>query len=121
MRVAESGEIRIKDLRLSCIVGVFPEERRRRQEVVLQLRLGADLSAASRSDDLAQTVDYKEVKQRVIALVEASSFRLVERLAGAVAEVCLRTPGVLSVEVEVEKPGALRFARAASVVIRRTR
>ena len=116
-----ADEIRIKDLRLRCVVGVYPEERREKQDVVIQVRMEADLGAASRSDALADTVDYKAIKKRIVLAVEASSYQLIERLAGRVAELCLDDPRVQAVDVEVEKPGALRFARTASVVVRRRR
>ncbi|MBI5242020.1 MAG: dihydroneopterin aldolase [Elusimicrobia bacterium] len=114
-----ADEIRIKGLALRCIVGVYPEERREKQDVVINVALSADLDAASRSDMLSDTVDYKAIKKRIVAMVEDSSFQLIEKLAGRVAEICLEAPGVKAVEVEVEKPGALRFARTVSVVVRR--
>jgi len=116
-----ADEIRIKDLALRCVVGVYPEERHEKQDVVIQVRMEADLDAASHSDALADTVDYKAIKKRIVAMVEASSFQLIERLAGGVAELCLADPRVQAVEVEVEKPAALRFARTVSVVVRRRR
>jgi dihydroneopterin aldolase/D-erythro-7,8-dihydroneopterin triphosphate epimerase len=102
-------------------VGVFPEERHEKQDVILNLTLHADLRKAGRSDDLADTVDYKTIKKKVIALVEASSYRLVERLAERVAEVCLEDRRVKKVVVFLEKPGALRFARSVGVEIARQR
>ena len=114
-----ADEIRIKDLQLRCVVGVYPEERREKQDVVIQVRMEADLDAASRSDFLSDTVDYKAIKKRIVLAVEASPYQLIERLAGRVAEICLDDPLVQAVEVEVEKPGALRFARTVSVVVRR--
>ena len=116
-----ADEIRIKDLQLRCIVGVYPEERREKQDVVIGVRMETDLGAASRSDELADTVDYKAIKKRIVTAVEASTYQLIERLAGRVAELCLEDPGVQAVEVEVEKPGALRFARTVSVTVRRRR
>ena len=113
--------IHILDLKLRCIVGVFPEERREKQDVILNLTLHADLRKAGSSDDLADTVDYKTIKKKVIALVEASSYQLVERLAERVAEVCLEDRRVKKVEVFLEKPGALRFARSVGVEIARER
>jgi FolB domain-containing protein len=53
--------------------------------------------------------------------VESSSFFLVEKLATEVARLCLRDPKVERVDVRVEKPGALRFARTVAVEISRTR
>ncbi len=118
---AETDQIRIKDLRLRCVIGTYPQERRRKQDVVIQVRMDADLAAASRSDRIEDTVDYEAVEKRIIGAVETSSYQLIERLAGRIAQVCLEEPRVRAVEVEVAKPGALRFARTVSVVIRRKR
>jgi D-erythro-7,8-dihydroneopterin triphosphate epimerase len=113
--------IHILDLKLRCIVGVYPEERREKQDIILNITLHADLRKAGRSDDLKDTVDYKAIKKRVIALVEASSFQLVEKLAERVAETCLEDRRVVQADVFLEKPGALRFARSVGVEISRRR
>lgn len=114
--------IHIRDLLCRCIVGIFPDERRDKQEVTINITLWADLRKAARSDAIDDTVDYKTVKKNVLALVEASSFNLIERLAQAIADVCLDTdPAVRRVAVTVDKPGALRFARSVAVEIVRER
>jgi dihydroneopterin aldolase/D-erythro-7,8-dihydroneopterin triphosphate epimerase len=113
--------IHIRDLRVRCIVGVFEHERHQKQDVVINLTLHADLRPAGQSDRLEDTVDYKALKQDVIALAEESSCLLVERLAERVAEVCLSHHGVQRVDVLLEKPGALRFARTVGVEISRGR
>ncbi len=114
-------QIHIRDLRLRCIIGLYPEERRERQDVVIQMTLYADLRRAGQTDDLQDTVDYKAVKKAVVALVEQSDFLLVERLAQRIAELALEPPNVQRVRVLVEKPGALRFARTVGVEIFRDR
>lgn len=113
--------IHIRDLLLRCIVGVFPEERRAKQDVVINITLYADLSAACRSDRLDDTVDYKALKKDVIAMVESSECQLIERLAERIADICLRQSRVQRVRVLLEKPGALRFARTVGVEIVRER
>jgi D-erythro-7,8-dihydroneopterin triphosphate epimerase len=113
--------LHIKELRARCRLGVGEEERREKQEVVINITLGADLHLPSRSDRFADTVDYRAIKKRVLAAVEDSQFRLVEALAQAIADLCLEAPGVQQVRVEVEKPSALRFARAVSAEITRSR
>jgi dihydroneopterin aldolase/D-erythro-7,8-dihydroneopterin triphosphate epimerase len=109
--------IHIRDLAARCIVGINPDERINKQDIVINLTLHADLRKAGRTDDIADTVDYKAVKRKVLALVEGSSFLLLERLAEAIAEACLAQPGVRRVRVLVEKPAALRFARTVGVEI----
>jgi dihydroneopterin aldolase/D-erythro-7,8-dihydroneopterin triphosphate epimerase len=118
---ARLDRIHIRDLRLRCIVGVYPEERLQKQDVILDVVLYADLRAAGRTDDLADTVDYKALKKRIVEAVEASSYQLIERLAQAVADLCLEEPRVRRVQVTLDKPGALRFARSVAVQIVRHR
>ncbi len=111
----------IRDIALRCIIGTYPDERREKQDVVITVTLHADLSRAGRSDDMADTVDYKAVKKAIIALVEPSGFNLIEALAESIADTCLGFDGVEQVDVTVEKPGALRFARTVAVEISRRR
>ncbi len=113
----ELDRIHIRDLRVRCIVGTNPDERVNKQDVVVNITLYADLRKAGLSDDIADTVDYKAVKKQVLATVEGSSFLLIERLAEAIAGVCLAQAGVRRVRVLVEKPAALRFARTVGVEI----
>ena len=114
-------KIHIRDLHVRCIVGIFEEERAAKQDVLINITLHADYRAACRSDRIEETVDYKKVKKRVVAMVESSSYYLIERLAEAVARMCLESPRVDRVEVIVDKPGALRFARSVAVEISRER
>jgi 2-amino-4-hydroxy-6-hydroxymethyldihydropteridine diphosphokinase len=114
-------KIHIRDLLMRCILGVNEEERREKQDVLLNITLYADLREACRSDRLEDTVDYKAIKKRVIAEVERSSYYLVERLAERIAEICLEDNRVRRVQVAVEKPGALRFARTVGIEIVRER
>jgi D-erythro-7,8-dihydroneopterin triphosphate epimerase len=111
----------IKDLLLRCIVGIKPEERQKKQDVLIHLNLYGDLRRACASDNIEDTVDYATLKKKVIALVEGSSFNLVERLAEAIAALCCEDSRVQKVDVEIEKPGALRFARTVGVAITRER
>ncbi len=113
--------IRICDLLARCILGINDGERREKQDVVINLALYSDLRKAGQSDRIEDTVDYRALKKRVLALVEDSEYVLVEALAEAVAEMCLGQPGVRQVDVRVDKPHALRFATTVAVEITRKR
>jgi len=114
-------KIYIQDLALRCIIGVYPEERRDKQDVIINVVLEADLQAAGLSDDLRNSVDYKSVKKRILEIVEGSDFNLVETLAERIAATCLEDPRVRRAVVRVDKPGALRFARSVAVEVDRAR
>jgi len=114
-------QIHIRDLALRAVIGVYPEERREKQDILLNITLHADLSAAGKSDNIDDTIDYKALKKDILALTDASSFHLVEALAEAVARLCLRDKRVQRAVVTLDKPAALRFARSAAVTLDRTR
>ena len=114
-------QICIKDLHLRTIIGINEEERRNRQDVLINLLLDVDMHAAGESDDIDQVVNYRTITKRIIQLVETSRFYLVEKMAAEIAVICLEDPRVERARVTVEKPGALRFARSVGVTIERGR
>jgi FolB domain-containing protein len=116
-----TDRIYIKDLLLRTIIGINEEERRNRQDVLINIVLHAGTRAAGASDNIEDAVNYRTITKRVIDLVEGSRFHLVEKLAAEIAAICLGDSRVEQVTVRVEKPGALRFARSVGIEIDRTR
>ena len=116
-----SDQIQIKDLLLRTIIGINEDERRNRQDVLINIVLHADTRAAGASDEIEDAVNYRTITKRVIKRVEESQFYLVEKMAAEIAAICLEDPRVEAVDVRVEKPGALRFARSVGVEVHRTR
>jgi len=116
-----SDQIVIRDLLLRTILGINEEERRNRQDVLINIILYADTRTAGASDDIEDAVNYRTITRRIIGRVEESSYFLVEKMAAEIAAICLEDPRVEAVDVRVEKPGALRFARSVGVEIHRSR
>jgi FolB domain-containing protein len=116
-----SDRIFVRDLLVRCILGLTDEERRERQDVLVSLVIFTDLGAAAASDQVQDSVNYRELKKQVLAEAEQSSYHLLEALAERIATVCLSYPRVRRIRVTAEKPGALRFARSVGVCITRAR
>ena len=116
-----SDTIFVRDLRLRGIIGLNDWEREKKQEILVNLALDVDCSAAGASDDVADSLNYRTLTKAVIAYVESSSHFLVEALATAIARIAVVDFGARSAVVRVEKPGALRFADSVGVEIRRGR
>jgi len=114
-------KIFIRDLALRCIIGIYPEERREKQDIVINIEMHCDLRKVGRSDDLSDTVNYKAVKKSILKLVEESGFQLIESLAESIADIALANDKVQQVVVTIDKPGALRFAKSSAVEITRPR
>ena len=89
--------IRIDGLRELGVHGVLPEEQTRPQPFEIDVELYVDLTAASESDDLDDTVDYGAVCEAISRVVRS------ERLAARIAEVCAVDTRVQRVSVTVRK------------------
>ncbi len=111
----------IRDLAVPCIVGINPRERVEPQTVLVNIRLACDLSTAALSDRIEDTVNYKTLKDELVAHVSGSAYFLIEKMAQAVASICLQRPGVEAVRVSIDKPGALTGASSVAVEIERRR
>ena len=111
----------IDDLLIRCIIGVNESERREKQDVLVSLSIFADLSTAGQSDRIEDSIDYRILKKKIMEKAEESEYFLVEALAESIAALCLEHSFVRQVRVRVEKPCALRFARAVGVEIDRSR
>ncbi len=109
----------IRDLALRCIIGFNHNERRDRQDVLINVTMDVDIARACETDRVEDSVNYRTVKKSIISLVEGSSFHLIEKLAEEVAALCLSHDRVNCVTVTIDKPGALRFARSVAVEITR--
>ena len=119
---AQSGDrVFLRGLTVECIIGFIDWERRVKQTVVVDLEIPVDCRSAARTDEVADTVDYKAVAKRVIAFVESSEFKLVETLAHRMALLVLEEFSLQWVRISVNKPGAIRGSRDVGVTVERTR
>ena len=113
--------IRINELMARTYVGFIDWEKVTKQDVAISITLHADLKKAGRSDDVADTVDYKKLKAQILQWVESNRFFLIEKMAEDIADICLEHSLVERVDVEVNKLSALRFAKSVAVEISRER
>jgi dihydroneopterin aldolase len=98
-----ADRILISGIRELGVHGVLPEEQLRPQPFEIDLELVVDLTTAGESDDLDDTVDYSAVCEAVSRVVASEQYRLLERLASRIAEVCCADPRVEGVVVNVRK------------------
>jgi dihydroneopterin aldolase len=81
--------ITLSSMRLEGRLGVSEEERALPQLVEVDVEVEVDLSAASESDQLADTVDYGPLVEATIRTVETGDYRMLEGLAGDQARTSL--------------------------------
>lgn len=111
-------QIEIRGLRVFGHHGVFDAEKRDGQTFVVDVALDVDLGAASRSDDLGDTVDYGTLTERLAHAVSSTRFDLIERLAGYLLDLAMEDPRVMTAQVRIAKPQAPVDADLDHVAVR---
>lgn len=101
------GKILINGLKVFAFHGVNPEEKRDGQTFILDITLETDLSAAGKSDNLNDTVNYAKVIKTAVRVMTEQSYDLIEKAAQRVADQILTEyQPVMSAEVLLKKPQA---------------
>ena len=113
--------IRITNLRLRTIIGIYDWEKKTKQDVVLNITIYYDGAKPCRSDNINDTIDYKALTKKIIKKIESTKFKLIEKLGAVVLKIVLENPLVEEATVRVDKPGALRFADSVSVELTKRR
>jgi dihydroneopterin aldolase len=84
-------------------VGIYEEERRLSQKIVVDMELYLDLEKAGKSDQLTDTINYEEVYNLVRSICEDKSFFLIEALGEEIAKEVLNYFPVISINLRVKK------------------
>src|SRR5437764_11618655 len=101
--------------------GVSDAERSRRQRFVVDIEIETDIVRAAKSDGIADTVDYRQLRAIVKEIVTGEPAHLIETLAERIAVRALAVKGVSAVTVRLAKrPASMRPIDSAAVIIRRS-
>lgn len=109
--------IRIQNLRLRTFIGFNPDERTKRQDVVINIALRYAINQGVFGDRVDEALNYKTITKEIIGLVEEGHFLLLEKLAADTLAVCTKDHRVEYACVTVDKPHALRFADSVAITL----
>ncbi|MET0734532.1 MAG: dihydroneopterin aldolase [Microbacterium sp.] len=101
-----ADEITLTGIRAFGRHGVYDDERRDGQHFTVDATLYLSTARAAETDDVADTVHYGEVAERIVALVRGEPVNLIEALAARIADDLLTDEIVRMVAVTVHKPEA---------------
>jgi dihydroneopterin aldolase len=108
--------IRVKNLKLKAIIGVYEWERKIKRDLVFNVEVETKNSKAISNDDLADTVDYDEIVA-VIKKLGTEKFFLIEKMAGEITKEILKNKKISRCKIEIDKIGIISEADSCSVVI----
>jgi 7,8-dihydroneopterin aldolase/epimerase/oxygenase len=114
---ASTYRVRVRDLMLSCSIGIYDYERQHPQRV----RVNVELDVADPGDfaagEFAKVLNYETIVEGTKEIVAAGHIDLVETLAERIAAMCLADPRAISVAVAVDKLDVYSEAEAVGVSI----
>jgi dihydroneopterin aldolase len=117
-----NDRIFITGLTLHACHGVMAHEAKVGQTFGIDIELDIDLSAAAKSDKVADTVSYDAVVTCATEAFLSQRFKLIEAAAGSVADAVLSTfPRVKAVAVTIHKPHAPIAATFSDVGVKLVR
>jgi len=102
--------IHLTGLTVDTIIGILSYELKLKQPVIIDLKLFTPFLKASKSDDINDTVNYKELSDSLLEYVGQSHFHLLEKLADEIAQWLLKKYPLEKVHVTINKPKALTNA-----------
>jgi len=112
-----ADRIALSGLKVRGYHGVYEHERRDGQDFLVDATLWLDSRPAAASDDLADTVDYGGLADRLATVVEGEPVNLIETLAARLCELCMADERVIAAEVTVHKPQAPIAREFADVAV----
>lgn len=102
--------------------GVFDHEAKNGQDFFVDLEISLDLSKPSKSDNLAETIDYGSLADLVVEEITGERVQLIERLAGRIADrIKSGHPEITAIDVTVHKPKAPVSAQTSDISVTITR
>ena len=113
--------IKIKNLKLKTIIGILDPERVKKQDIVINIKIKFDETKAVLSENIADTVNYKELEDRIREKVEASSFLLLEKLVHYVLDLVMEDKRICKAVVKIDKIEAMDYSESVSVKCSRKR
>ena len=114
---AELRRVFVRDLVMSCSIGVHAHEHQHKQRVRLNLDLDVIEAVEPIDDDLRNVVCYDEIISAVRRIVDTGHVRLIETLAERVAGLCLADPRIRTARVQLEKLDVYQDVASVGIAI----
>ena len=115
-------KIFIEGLETQAIIGIYDWERENRQPLFFDIELSLPIFKAAASDQINDTVDYKQVCDELIELVDKSRVELLESLVENICNhIFTHHSTVQKIDLKVSKPQAVAETRTVGLIVSRVR
>lgn len=113
--------IKIKNLRLTTIIGIYDWEKTLNREIIINLKITTDLDPSKINDDIKNTIDYEEICKNIRKIVASSKAELVETLAEEIISEMMNNKHIKECHLEIDKLKSLADIDSFSVTLHKKR
>jgi dihydroneopterin aldolase len=110
-------KITIDQLQVPTLIGVYDWERTQNTDLLMTVDLDVDVTAATLSDDVHDTIDYAKVAEHIKLTASQTKFKLLEALGRTLCESVLEHFPVQKITLKIEKPDILPDAATVYVTM----
>ena len=111
----QTAKIHIQDLRLRTYIGINDDEKKNKQDVIINIRIHYQADRAVSFNVINEALNYRTITKKVIKHVESNRFLLLERMTDEVLSLVMEHSQVMWADVTIDKPHALRFSDSVSI------
>ncbi|MDO4222829.1 MAG: dihydroneopterin aldolase [Acinetobacter sp.] len=112
----------IEGLEVKTVIGCFAWERQIEQPLMLDVQLDCDLSKASESDALADTLNYAEICQICSETIQHAQPELIEHAAYLVIQALFaQFTAIEKISIHIRKPAIIPQAQSVGIRLVRER
>jgi FolB domain-containing protein len=109
--------IKIKNLRLKTVIGIFDWESNVDREIIINVEISSNSLKGLHSDNISDAIDYDQLISKIKNLVASNRFKLVEKLAQTLMDEILTDKRISRCKLEIDKVGAVENVDSFSVII----
>lgn len=106
-------KIGIKELKIEAFIGVYPEERKAKQDLIIDLEVTPTTNVLK--DDISSTINYEKIVEICKKAASEKTYFLIESLAEDILDRCLDSLPISQAFICLSKPRAFKDASAAYV------
>jgi 7,8-dihydroneopterin aldolase/epimerase/oxygenase len=109
--------IKIKNLRLKTVIGVYEWEEAIDREIIINAEISTNFDKALKTDELTDAIDYDHLVSKIKNLVSSTRYKLIEKMAQDMMEAILEDDRITKCKLEIDKVGAVESLDSFSITI----
>lgn len=109
----------IKGLSIQTTIGFFEWEKEIKQTLVIDLEMAWNTAHAAENDELARTLDYADISEKIALFANQNPVDLIETLAERLAAFLIERYHIPWLRLKIGKPNAVHNAVTVGVEIER--